>query len=58
MTDAEKLAKIEELARSWYRDYDQTPVRDPRNPSDVDIAYDDAGYQILCILGKVEAVFK
>jgi len=53
-----KLAKIEELARSWYRDYDQTPVRDPRNPSDVDIAYDDAGYQILCILGKVEAVFK
>jgi hypothetical protein len=56
MGDAERLAKIEQLAWSWYEGYDQIPANDPRNPSDVDIAYDDAGYQILCILGKVEAV--
>lgn len=53
MTDAEKLAKIEWLANSWFENYDQTPANDPRAPSEADIAYDDAGFQILHILGKV-----
>ena len=42
-----RLDRILYLAQDWYQNYDMTPANDPRNPSDVDIAYDDAGFQIL-----------
>ena len=45
------LTKIEMLARSWRANYDAIPANDPRNPTDADIAYDDAGFQILHALG-------
>lgn len=46
-----RLEALECLARSWYRNYDIVPANDPRCPTDVDIAYDDAGLQILEALG-------
>lgn len=46
-----KLEALEFLARSWYRNYDIIPANDPRCPTDIDIAYDDAGMQILTALG-------
>ena len=45
------LTKIEMLARSWHANYDAIPANDPRDPTDADIAYDDAGFQILHALG-------
>lgn len=57
MNNEEKLEAIARLARSWYQGYDITPANDPRDPSDSDQAYDDAGYQILCILGDAKPLF-
>jgi hypothetical protein len=48
-----KLEAVIGLASSWHRDYDVVPAYDPQNPSDSDIAYDDAGFQILHTLGLV-----
>ena len=47
------LRTVERCARDWYKDYDVTPANDPRNPSDVDLAYDDAGFQILHAMGLI-----
>ena len=55
--EALKLDTVVRCAREWYKDYDTTPANDPRDPSDVDIAYDDAGYQILVALGLEKPVF-
>jgi hypothetical protein len=51
------LNTVVECARDWYKNYDITPANDPRNPTDVDIAYDDAGYQILVALGLEKPMF-
>jgi hypothetical protein len=51
LTAEQKLAKIEWLANTWFENYDAS--EDPRNPSERDIAYDDAAVQILHILGNV-----
>ena len=47
------LDAVISLARDWHNDYDATPAHDPRNPSEADIAYDDAGFQILHTLGFI-----
>jgi hypothetical protein len=51
LTAEQKLAKIEWLANTWFENYDV--AGDPRNPSERDVAYDDAAFQILHILGTV-----
>jgi hypothetical protein len=56
MSDEQKLARIRWLAETWRAvpDYDVTPASDPRNPSEMDVAYDDAAMQILTILNDAE----
>jgi len=49
MTDEEKLSAIRYLAESWHKGYGVTP---PPHVDDMDVAYDDAGYQILGILNE------
>ena len=48
-----QLEAVIGLARSWHQNYDTVPAYDPQNPSDSDIAYDDAGFQILHTLGLI-----
>lgn len=48
------LEALERIARSWYQNYDTIPANDPRYPTDMDIAYDDAGEQILRALGLLQ----
>lgn len=49
LTDAEKLAAIRYLAEGWHKGFGVTP---PSTADDMDVAYDDAGYQILHILNN------
>jgi hypothetical protein len=53
LAEALGLAQVEILCRSWRAvpDYDVTPANDPRQPSDMDVAYDDAAMQIMRALG-------
>jgi hypothetical protein len=49
MTDAEKLQKIRALAESWHKGFGITP---PATADDMEVAYDDAAYQLLHILNE------
>lgn len=52
-TAPEKLSEIRKLALTWYANYDPDQSRDPRQPDDRAVAYDDAAMQILAIIDRL-----